>query len=167
MSDIKNIHPSVEIREACLGDVPGILEMVAELAEFEHLADQLVATEEDYRESLFGERPAAEAMVATVSGQLVGYAIFFSTFSTFVGRAGIWLEDLYVRPDFRKAGIGKKLLKAVGEIAEERNAGRYEWCVLDWNQNAIDLYTQVGGEILDEWRIVRLDRAAIEALPEK
>ena len=91
----------------------------------------------------------------------------FSTFSTFVGRAGIWLEDLYVRPDFRKAGIGKKLLKAVGRIAEERNAGRYEWCVLDWNQNAIDLYTQVGGEILDEWRIVRLDRTAIEALPAK
>ena len=167
MTDIKNIHLSVEIREACLGDVPGLLEMVEELAEFEHLADQLVATEEDYRESLFGEHPAAEALVATVSGQLVGYAIFFSTFSTFVGRAGIWLEDLYVRPNFRKAGIGKKLLKAVGRIAEERNAGRYEWCVLDWNQNAIDLYTQVDGEILDEWRIVRLDRAAIEALPEK
>jgi len=167
MSDIKNIHPSVEIREACSDDVAGILEMVAELAEFEHLADQLVATEEDYQKSLFGENPAAEALVATVSGDLVGYAIFFSTFSTFIGRAGIWLEDLYVRPDFRKGGIGKKLLKAVGSIAEKRNAGRYEWCVLDWNQNAIDLYTQVGGEILNEWRIVRLDRASIKALPGK
>ena len=167
MTDIKNIHQSLEIREASSGDVPGILEMVAELAEFEHLTDQLVATEDDYQESLFGENPAAEALVATVSGDLVGYAIFFSTFSTFVGRAGIWLEDLYVRPDFRKVGIGKKLLKAVGAVAEARAAGRYEWCVLDWNQNAIDLYTQVGGEILDEWRIVRLDRASIEALPGK
>ncbi len=167
MSEIKNIHQSLDIREADSSDVPGILEMVAELAEFEELSDQLVATEADYQESLFGENPAAEALVATVSGDLVGYAIFFSTFSTFVGRAGIWLEDLYVRPDYRKLGIGKKLLKAVGAIAEERAAGRYEWCVLDWNQNAIDLYTQVGGEILEEWRIVRLDRAAIEALPGK
>jgi GNAT superfamily N-acetyltransferase len=164
---IENIQASLEIRDASPRDIPGILKMVAELAEFEQLSDQLVATEVDYQESLFGDHPAAEALVATVSGELVGYAIFFSTFSTFVGRAGLWLEDLYVRPAFRKAGIGKKLLKSVGAIAEKRAAGRYEWCVLDWNQNAIDLYTQVGGEILDEWRIVRLDRAAIEALPEK
>ena len=98
---------------------------------------------------------------------LVGYAIFFSTFSTFIGRAGIWLEDLYVKPDFRGLGLGKALLKAVGEIAAERNAGRYEWCVLDWNRNAIDLYERVGGEILQEWRIVRLDQQGIRALPDK
>lgn len=143
--------------------------MVRELAEFEKLSHEVIATEADYGESLFGENPVGEAQVAEVgkSGELVGYAIFYSTFSTFVGKAGIWLEDLYVRPDHRKRGIGKALLKAVGAVAEERNAGRYEWCVLDWNRNAIDLYTQVGGDILDEWRIVRLDRSAIQALPGK
>jgi GNAT superfamily N-acetyltransferase len=157
----------ITIRPAISEDIPGILEMVLELAEFEKLADQVVATREDYEESLFGANPAAEALVAEEKNELVGYAIFFSTFSTFIGRAGIWLEDLYVRPDFRKRGIGKRLLKEVGNIARERNAGRYEWCVLDWNQNAIDLYEHVGGEILDEWRIVRLNRGALDALPEK
>ena len=157
----------IEVRAVVPGDIPELLEMIRELAEFEHLSDQVVATEDDYEESLFGDSPAAEALIAEKNSEAIGYAIFFSTFSTFVGRAGIWLEDLYVRPDFRKRGIGKKLLKSVGEIARERNAGRYEWCVLDWNRNAIELYRKMGGEILDEWRIVRLDRDGIEALPEK
>jgi GNAT superfamily N-acetyltransferase len=156
-----------EIRKARPDDVSAMLEMVSELAEFEKMSDEMIATEEAYQESFFGESPVAEALVAEIDGTLIGYAIFFSTFSSFVGRAGIWLEDLYVKPEFRKRGIGRGLLKFVGRLAEERNAGRYEWCVLDWNQNAIDLYTQVGGDILAEWRIVRLDRAAIEALPEK
>lgn len=155
------------IRDAAPTDVSEILALVAELAEFEHLSHALIATEEDYQKSLFGKNPAAEALVAEVQGKIVGYAIFFSTFSTFIGRAGIWLEDLYVQEAYRKQGIGKRLLKAVGEKARERNAGRYEWCVLDWNKNAIQLYEQVGGEILDEWRIVRMDRKGIEALPEK
>ncbi|MDF1657033.1 MAG: GNAT family N-acetyltransferase [Verrucomicrobiales bacterium] len=155
------------IRKACSGDVVAILEMVQELADFEKLGDEMIATEADYQESLFGEKPVAEALIAEFDGGLFGYAIFFSTFSTFVGRAGIWLEDLYVKQSFRKQGIGKKLLKAVGTIAEERNAGRYEWCVLDWNHHAIDLYEQMGGKIMKEWRIVRLDRNGIEALPEK
>lgn len=141
--------------------------MVAELAEFEDLTDQLVATEEDYQKSLFGPVPVAEALVAEREGGLIGYAIFFSTFSTFIGKAGIWLEDLYVKEAFRHQGVGKSLLKALGKMAQERGAGRYEWCVLDWNQNAIDLYQQVGGEILEEWRIVRMDRKGIENLPEK
>ena len=157
----------ITIRPAVSDDIPVLLEMIGELAEFEHLSDQVVATEDDYQESLFGDSPAAEALIAEENSAAVGYAIFFSTFSTFIGRAGIWLEDLYVRPDYRRRAIGKKLLKSVGEIARERNAGRYEWCVLDWNQNAIDLYRKMGGEILDEWRIVRLDRDGIEALPEK
>ena len=165
MSDLSTVD--LKIREAVREDIPEILGMVRELAEFEELSDQVVATKEDYEESLFGVAPVAEALVAEVGGDIVGYAIFFSTFSTFVGRAGIWLEDLYVRAPFRKRGLGRKLLKAVGSVAGERNAGRYEWSVLDWNQNAIDLYTQVGGDILDEWRIVRLDREAIERLPEK
>ena len=165
---MKKIHQSeLTIREATPGDVKPILEMVKELAEFENLVDELVATEADYQESLFGVNPAAEALVAEFNGQLIGYAIYFSTFSTFVGRPGIWLEDLYVKHSFRKQGVGKRLLKAVGAVAEARNAGRYEWCVLDWNQNAIDLYEQMGGNLLKEWRIVRLDRNGIGALPGK
>jgi len=155
------------IREARPEDVVAILAMVQELADFEKLGDEMIATEADYQESLFGEKPVAEALVAEFEGRLIGYAIFFSTFSTFIGRAGIWLEDLYVKQSFRKQGVGKKLLKALGSIAEARNAGRYEWSVLDWNQNAIDLYEQMGGKILKEWRIVRLDRNGIAALPEK
>ena len=155
------------IRRARPDDVSAILEMIHELAVFEHLSDQVIATTEDYERSLFGENPAAEALVAEGESGLLGYAIFFSTFSTFIGRAGIWLEDLYVRPDFRGLKLGKGLLKAVGEIAVERNAGRYEWSVLDWNRNAIDLYERVGGEILQEWRIVRLDQDGIRSLVEK
>jgi GNAT superfamily N-acetyltransferase len=155
------------VRGALPGDVTSILAMVQELADFEKLGHEMVATEADYEESLFGEHPAAEALVAELGGRLIGYAIFFSTFSTFLGRAGLWLEDLYVKPEFRRMGIGKRLLKAGGEMAKTRGAGRYEWCVLDWNQNAIDLYKQMGGDIMEEWRIVRLDRNAIESLPEK
>jgi len=165
MRDI--FDPAAAIRPARPNDVPGILAMIRELAEFEALSHQVVATEDDYHASLFGENPAAEALVAEVENNLVGYAIFFSTFSTFIGRAGIWLEDLYVRPDFRGLGLGKGLLKVVGEIAATRNAGRYEWSVLDWNRNAIELYERVGGEILQEWRIVRLDHQGIRSLPEK
>lgn len=145
-------------------DIPEVVRMVRELAEFEKLSDEMVATVEDYEEALFGDSPAAEALVAEVDGRPAGYAIFFSTFSTFVGKAGIWLEDLYVRPEYRKRGVGRELLFSVGDIAEERGAGRYEWCVLDWNRNAIDLYTRVGGEILEEWRIVRLERDGIRNL---
>lgn len=165
MNDFPN--ESFHIRPAAPEDVPALLAMVRELAEFERLSHQVVATEEDYRKSLFGERPAAEALIAEADGEAVGYAIFFATFSTFLGRAGVWLEDLYVRPPHRGKGYGKALLKAVGTIARERGAGRYEWSVLDWNQKAIDLYERVGGEILHEWRIVRLDRERLHDLSER
>lgn len=165
MNDFSERFPL--IRRARPDDVSAILEMIHELAAFEHLSDQVIATTEDYERSLFGENPAAEALVAEGENGLLGYAIFFSTFSTFVGRAGIWLEDLYVRPDFRGIGLGKGLLKAVGEIAAERKAGRYEWSVLDWNRNAIDLYERVGGEILQDWRIVRLGHEELRTLSEK
>lgn len=151
----------MNIRNATESDIPALLDMVRELAEFEGLLDQVVATEDDYRQALFGSSPAAEALVAEEQGELIGYAIFFSTFSSFLGRAGIWLEDIYIRPPFRKQGIGREMLRHVGKIAKERGAGRCEWCVLDWNQNAIQLYTRVGGEILDEWRIVRMNETAI------
>ncbi len=158
---------SISIRPAVSEDVPGILEMIRELADFEKLTHQVVATEADYQKSLFGESPSAGALVAEDGGKLAGYAIYFPTFSTFIGRAGLWLEDLYVRPDRRGRGLGKGLLKAVGEIAAERKAGRFEWSVLDWNRNAIDLYERVGGEILHDWRIVRLDHEGIRELTGK
>lgn len=165
MNDFSNSPPM--IRAAVPSDIPALLEMIRELAEFEKLSDQVVATEEDYLESLFGKNPVAGALVAEGENGLAGYAIYFYTFSSFIGRAGVWLEDLYVRPAFRGLGLGKGLLKAVGDIASKRNAGRYEWSVLDWNQNAIDLYEKVGGEILHEWRIVRLDKKGIGELTGK
>lgn len=159
----------IQIRKATPDDVTSILEMVRELAVFEELEDALVASEADYQTSLFGETPVAEALVAedTATGGLVGYAIFFSTFSSFIGRAGIWLEDIYVRPDFRSLGAGKALLAKVAEIARERNAGRFEWCVLDWNQNAIDFYQRAGATILKEWRIVRVEGDQLESLADR
>ena len=150
-------HDFFRLRPVRPDDLPELLTMIRELAEFERLTHLVTATEADYQESLFGESPAAEALLAEEDGRLVGYAVYFSTFSTFVGRAGIWLEDLYVRPAHRGKGYGKALLKAVGAIANARGAGRYEWTVLDWNQRAIDLYERAGGEILPEWRIVRMN----------
>ncbi len=155
------------IRAAEPQDVPAILALVKELAEFEHLSHQVSATEADYHSALFSEAPDAEALVAVIEGEIIGYAIFFPTFSTFLGRAGIWLEDLYVSPSHRGNGWGKALLKAVGAIARQRGAGRMEWSVLDWNQRAIDLYQQIGGEILSDWRIVRLDHEGLEHLESK
>lgn len=145
-------------------DLPALLEMIRELAEFENLSHQVTADEEDFRQALFGGRPAAEALICDHGGDPAGYAIFFSTFSTFLGKAGIWLEDVYVRPSFRRQGLGTSLLREVAAIARERGAGRLEWCVLDWNRNAIDLYEKIGGEILDEWRIVRLESQGIATL---
>jgi GNAT superfamily N-acetyltransferase len=164
MSDFS--EKELRIRPATPQDLGDLLAMIRELAEFERLSHLLIATEADFHESLFGEKPAAEALIGEIGGVTAGYAIYFSTFSTFVGRAGIWLEDLYVRPGHRGRGLGKALLKAVGRIAHERGAGRYEWTVLDWNTNAIDLYERAGGEILPEWRIVRMDRERLRNLVE-
>ena len=163
MSHLSN--PPANIRPARKEDCSAILALIAELAEFEKLSDQLVTTVADLELSLFGEKPAAEALVAENpdgSGSLIGYAIFFSTFSTFVGRAGIWLEDIYVQPEFREQKIGKKMLKTLAEIARDRNAGRLEWCVLDWNQRAIDFYEHIGADVMQEWRICRMGRGELE-----
>lgn len=158
--------PSIVVRPAAPGDVPEIHAMIGELAEFERLRDQFVATVADLTASFFGEPPAAGALVAeeAESGRLVGYAIHFTTFSTFLGRPGLWLEDLYVRPAWRGAGAGRRLLLAVAEEARRRGSGRYEWCVLDWNRGAIDFYESFGAEVLPQWRIVRMDREGIERL---
>ena len=149
------------IRPVEKADIDTLLQMVRELASFEKLLDQVVATGEDYHKALFFFFLTAEAVIAEENGEPAGYAIFFPTFSSFVGQSGIWLEDLYVRPPFRKRGIGGKLLHYVAKIARDRGARRFEWCVLDWNQNAIELYSRAGGEILDEWRIVRMNEKVI------
>lgn len=155
---------SVEIRPAAVADLPAIMVLVRELAEYERLADAMVATEESFQAALFGERPTAEALVALVDGEMVGYAIYFQNFSTFIGRAGIYLEDLYVRPERRGSGIGKRLLTGVAQVAVERQCQRLEWVVLDWNTPSIEFYKSLGAEPLDEWTIFRMTAGAIAKL---
>ncbi len=154
----------LNIRNARPEDCETILEMIRELAEFEKLSHQVIATPEDFRKHLFGDQPAAEALLAEWEGNPVGYAIFFTTFSTFIGKPGLWLEDLYVKPALRGKGVGKALLLAGNQLAKDRGCGRYEWSVLDWNQNAISFYESMGADIMPDWRIVRLTREKIERL---
>ncbi len=152
------------IRPARPEDVPEIHMMIGELAEFEKLSDQFVASVEELHDSLFGDRPAADALVVEAEGGLAGYAIFFTTFSTFLAKQGLWLEDVYVRPDHRGNGFGKQLVQAGARLAAERGCGRYEWCVLDWNRHAIEFYESLGADILQEWRIVRTEGGGINAI---
>jgi len=151
------------IRPAVPGDETALLGLIRELAVYEKLEHVLVATEDDLTRVFFAEGAPAGALLAeTESGEAVGYAIWFGNFSSFLARPGVYLEDVYVRPSHRGTGTGKRLLQAVARIALERDAGRMEWVVLDWNVGAIDFYRSIGGEILDEWRLVRMGEDAIE-----
>ncbi len=152
------------IRGATPADVKLILELIRELAEYEKLAHQVVATEEDIRNSLFGPRPAAECLVAEFDGAPAGFALFFHNFSTFLGKPGIYLEDLYVKPELRGKGIGRKLLAHLAALAVSRGCGRFEWAVLDWNEPAIGFYRSIGARMLDDWKINRLTGEALEKL---
>ncbi|MCC9603892.1 GNAT family N-acetyltransferase [Stieleria sp. JC731] len=157
--------PQFIIRAAERRDVPEIHSMLGELAEFEKLSDQFTGTTDQMEQEIFDRPGGPEALVAADgSGELIAYAIYFENFSTFLCKRGIYLEDIYVRPNFRKQGVGKRILCELANVARERNCGRMEWCVLDWNQNAIDVYQAIGGNVLPDWRIVRLDEAAIENL---
>jgi GNAT superfamily N-acetyltransferase len=138
-------------------DVPALLEMIRELARFEKLEQEVVATPELYHEALFGSQPSAGALLARADGELAGYAVYFFTFSTFVGRPGIWLEDVYVRPAFRQRGLGRALLEAVARVGVQRGCGRFEWTALNWNKNALDWYRSVGARTMDEWIMLRLN----------
>jgi GNAT superfamily N-acetyltransferase len=144
-------------------DVADILRLIRALAEYEKLGHEVVAGEDGLREALFGVRPVGEALLAVVDGRPVGFAIFFANLSTFLGRAGIYLEDLFVEPQFRGRGIGRALLQAVAKIAVERNCGRLEWAVLDWNTPAIGFYKRAGARPMDEWTIFRLAGASLRS----
>ncbi|MCM8730929.1 GNAT family N-acetyltransferase [Hephaestia sp. GCM10023244] len=152
---------TLTIRPATPDDVPTILLLVRELAVFERAPDAVDATEPMLAEALFGVHPAAEAVLATRDGVAQGFALFFHNFSTWTGRRGLYLEDLYVTPEARGAGVGTALLRHLAGIALDRGCGRFEWAVLDWNQPAKAFYAQMGAELLDEWRI---GRAAGDAL---
>lgn len=165
----------VRIEPAEVRDVPVILSLIKELAEYERLADEVVATEDSVRESLFGAKPHAEAVIARAlsrrSGaaakaghEAVGFAVWFYSYSTFLSKPGLYLEDLFVRPAWRGRGIGLALLRHLARIAIERGCGRMEWSVLDWNDPAIAFYRKIGARPMDEWTVYRLTGEALDRL---
>ena len=156
--------PPIEIRAATPQDVPVILAFLHELATYEKLAHEVVATDADLHAALFGERPVIEAVIASIGDEPVGYALFFPNFSTFLGKPGLYLEDLYVRPAARGLGAGRKLLAHLARIAVDRGWGRFEWSVLDWNEPSITFYKKMGARPMDEWTVFRLTGEALEGL---
>ena len=147
----------VSIRPARRGDEQSLFELIRELARFERLEHKVSGSASELGEHLFGARPVAEALLAEVSGVAVGFALFFTSYSTFLTRPGVYLEDLFVLEAHRKSGIGKALLEAVRDAARARGAGRLEWSVLDWNENAIAFYERFGATVMPDWRICRVE----------
>ncbi|MGW8269191.1 MAG: N-acetyltransferase family protein [Burkholderiales bacterium] len=152
------------IRAATTDDVPALFELIKGLAAYERLLEQLSATEESLRSHLFGARPAAEAVLAEENGVAVGFALYFHNFSTFLGRPGLYLEDLFVRPEYRGRGYGKALMVFVARLAQARGCGRLEWSVLDWNRPAREFYRTLGARPLDDWIGQRMTGEAIARL---
>ena len=155
---------NITIRAATEQDVPLIQGFIRDLARYEHLEHEMVATEEGLRKSLFGERRYAEVVFACVAGDPVGFALFFHNYSTFLGKPGIYLEDLFVRPEARGRGIGKRLLAWLAQTAVARDCGRLEWAVLDWNEPSIGFYRSLGAVLKSEWQIFRLTGDPLKAL---
>ena len=156
--------PDLTIRHATRDDVPVLLSLIRELAEFEKLLHVVEADEATLAEELFAAKPVAEALIAELGSEPVGFAVFFHSFSTFVGRKGLYLEDLYVRPHARRRGVGRALITFVAKIAVERRCGRFEWSVLDWNTRAVDFYRSLGAVAMDEWTVQRVAGEALERL---
>lgn len=152
---------SYVLRRAEPRDVDAIVALIAELAEFERLTHLLEVTADTLAPHLFGERPVVECMVGEIDGEVVAFALFFTNFSTFLGKPGLYLEDLYVRPAHRGSGLGKALLEHLGALAVERGCGRFEWSVLDWNERAIRFYEGMGATVLPDWRICRVTGEAL------
>ncbi|MBL8362962.1 MAG: GNAT family N-acetyltransferase [Rubrivivax sp.] len=151
------------LRAAEPRDLPAITGLIGELAEFERLTHLMQATPESLHPHLFGPRPVAEAVVAEIGPQVVAFALFFTNFSTFLAKPGLYLEDLYVQPAYRGHGIGKALLQHLGALAVARGCGRFEWSVLDWNRNAIEFYERMGATVMPDWRICRVTGEALAA----
>jgi GNAT superfamily N-acetyltransferase len=158
---------SIHIAAATPGDVPDIHALIGALAGYERLTDACVSTPAQIAQALFGPQPAAEVLIARLQANpapAVGFALFFHTFSTFLGRRSLWLEDLFVRPENRGQGIGRALLTHLARLACERRCGRFEWAVLDWNAPAIRFYEELGAQVLPDWRICRVTGGALERL---
>jgi GNAT superfamily N-acetyltransferase len=155
------------IRKAEKSDAPLILSFIKEIANYEKLSHEVTATEKDIQENLFGDTKYAEVLIAESENEPVGYALFFYNFSTFTGRPGIYLEDLFIRPKYRGKGIGKTLLLKLIKIAKNKNCGRVEWCVLDWNEPAIEFYKNLGAVPMDGWSIFRVTNEKFEKILEK
>ena len=153
-----------DVRPVRREDLGAVLAMIRALAEYERLGHLCIATEGDLETALFGPRPAAEVLLGQKGDEAAGFALFFHNFSTFLGRRGIWLEDLFVWPAHRGQGCAKALLRALAGIAVERDCGRFEWAVLDWNTKAIGFYQTLGATVLPDWRIVRVTGSALSAL---
>ena len=161
------LTPDFTIRAATENDAPTILALIKDLAEYEKLSHEVEATEADIRQSLFGQRPVAEALIGELDGVPVGFALFFYNFSTFLGKPGIYLEDLYVKPDYRSNGFGRKMLAHIARLATERNCGRFEWSVLDWNTPAIRTYDRLNARPMKEWILYRLTGDALDKLAQE
>jgi GNAT superfamily N-acetyltransferase len=156
--------PDPTIRAATEEDVQRIFDLICELATYEKLRDQVVGTPEILRRTLFEQRAAEALVIESDDGEAVGYALFYTTFSSFECRAGIWLEDLYVKPEHRRGGVGRKVLEHLAGIAEERGSVRLEWVALDWNEPALSFYAKLGARTLDDWLIHRLESDGIHRL---
>lgn len=155
---------TLTIRPAAPGDAATVLRFAKELATFERDPGAVVATEAMMAEALFGGRPMAEALIAEIDGRPVGFAVFFHTFSTWTGRKGVWLDDLYVTPEARGSGVGTALLRDLAGICLDRDCARFEWSVLDWNDPAIGFYRSIGAEAMDEWTTQRVTGGALVKL---
>ncbi|MDP6356254.1 MAG: GNAT family N-acetyltransferase [Planctomycetota bacterium] len=155
----------IEVRSGTVEDVPLLLSFIRKMAEFAKL--EVAATEETLKESLFGDNPAAQTLLAFADGVPVAYATYFFTFASMVGKRGLWLDDLFVNPEFRRRGIARALMAYLADVAVQNNCGRFEWIVLDWNKSAIDFYQGLGATVLDDWRICRLDEDGFAGIAER
>jgi GNAT superfamily N-acetyltransferase len=164
---IATAQPGVRLRFARQGDAALVLAFIRELAEYEQLPHEVEANAEMLAETLFGESPDAEVVIAEVDGAPAGFALFFHNYSTFLGRRGLHLEDLFVRPAFRGKGIGRVLMAFLAKLAVKRGCGRFEWSVLDWNRPAIDFYRSLGARAMDEWTGQRVSGPALHALADQ
>ena len=155
------------IRYATSTDVPAVLAFIRELADYERLAHEVVADEPQLRATLFGVRPAAEVLIAELAGEPVGFALFFQSYSTFLAKPGLYLEDLFVRPAARKHGVGRALMSALARIAIQRHYGRFEWSVLDWNEPALKFYAGLGAMPMNQWMVQRLTGSPLAHLADQ